>query len=886
MKPPSLLDPASCLRLTLTLAHFLWQGAAIAVLVASGNLLLRCLPANRRYWFSVCAILLMGACPLVTFSLLAEPVQPRSVSEFNRPPISTPVPPAPAIFHETGPLFDWQRYAPYATDLYLLGVLVFVARLIFGLHGGHALRRGSQPVGESVILAALARQARALRLAFIPAIAYCQNVVGPTVVGVIRPTILLPMGILTGLSPEQVEVLLVHELAHIRRCDHLINVLQRLIEAFLFFHPGVWYVSRRIRLERENCCDDLAVASGWRPVDYATSLVRLAELAHESCRWHRLFASALGASDHPSQLRRRIRRLFESGPNPHARLGLARGLGLTFSAVLTAVVCLVAALPIVRPTARVEATPATAAVDEGLVFPATRPVVPQMTVDAQTFDFGKAMDDASIEHTFQIKNVGQTPLQIKRIRATCGCIVVNAQARTIQPAGRVPVTVRLVAKSLAGRVAKSVYVESNDPRVPSHPLTLTGEITRCILVTPSPVMLKSLNRKSPTAVEVTLTNNTSNPMLPSDATTTLANVSAVLSELTPGKQYKLVLIANPPYTGSLLRGKVTFKTGLPTRPKLTVDFFGRLPDAIEIRPSSSINLGTLNASQEYHQTVHIVSTEDVPFEIKEVNTTNRHFEPVLRNVSDGREYELEITARPPYEWGSNRASIHVGVRSPSLPTLSVQVYGEFPPPITVCPATLLFRDLSITGGGDATVDVRIVDSHSAQITSCRSTLFSVRTRLEVREPGKSYRLTATASPPFQAERLQGEVILETTHPKMKTVRVPIQSFQINMPSPEVSVIPDPVLTIPPAGRTAGPAVSRFIVRANRSEEVRVTGTAVSNREITTRIEPQVGAEDRMTFVYIAVPPKEELRPEGEILVIYTDHQAFPRITRRILRAGL
>ena len=96
-----------------------------------------------------------------------------------------------------------------------------------------------------------------------------------TVIGWLRPVILLPTSALTGLSPSHLEAILLHELAHIRRLDYLINLLQTIVETLLFYHSAVWWVSRRIRIERENCCDDVAVSVLGGSRDYATALARM-----------------------------------------------------------------------------------------------------------------------------------------------------------------------------------------------------------------------------------------------------------------------------------------------------------------------------------------------------------------------------------------------------------------------------------------------------------------------------------------------------------------------------------------------------------------------------------------------------------------------------------
>src|SRR5258708_16026583 len=86
----------------------------------------------------------------------------------------------------------------------------------------------------------------------------------------------LPASAVTGLSPTQLELILAHELAHIRRRDYLVNLLQTAVESLLFYHPAVWWVSRRMRIEREHCCDDLAVAAGGNAARYARALAALA----------------------------------------------------------------------------------------------------------------------------------------------------------------------------------------------------------------------------------------------------------------------------------------------------------------------------------------------------------------------------------------------------------------------------------------------------------------------------------------------------------------------------------------------------------------------------------------------------------------------------------
>ena len=139
-----------------------------------------------------------------------------------------------------------------------------------------------------------------------PAVFWCQTSLLPTVVGIVRPVILLPVAFTTGLTAEQMEQILCHEMMHVRRRDALTNLLISVAEVLLFFHPVVWIISRRIRLERELCCDVVSACSKDERWRYAQLLVRLAEGAYRPSR----SATQLSILSDPSQLRVRVETLL------------------------------------------------------------------------------------------------------------------------------------------------------------------------------------------------------------------------------------------------------------------------------------------------------------------------------------------------------------------------------------------------------------------------------------------------------------------------------------------------------------------------------------------------------------------------------------------------
>jgi len=302
------LDSEFSVRLVETLGHFLWQGLAIAILV---EIIVRCLPrssSNGRYGFYLISFFLMAMCPFATFVWLAPPEPLAITTEFETQPLAIQgSAPTGKNIGTVPPPRDWRDYASFAVSGYLVIVFALFTRLMLGLLGGRRLGRQAALVIEPSLLEAFQKQVEVLGLIVAPKIAHCGRVVAPTVIGVIKPMILLPVSFGSGLSPAQVEMVLAHELAHIRRWDHLVNLYQRVVEAFLFFHPAVWFISKRIRWERENCCDDLVVRSTGRATDYARALVDMAALAGGPTGT--LTPTQVNALDEPSALKRRVLRL-------------------------------------------------------------------------------------------------------------------------------------------------------------------------------------------------------------------------------------------------------------------------------------------------------------------------------------------------------------------------------------------------------------------------------------------------------------------------------------------------------------------------------------------------------------------------------------------------
>jgi beta-lactamase regulating signal transducer with metallopeptidase domain len=212
---------------------------------------------------------------------------------------------------------------------WLVGVGVLTLRLLSGWIWVQRLRSQAAVPAAAAIDVVAGRLIRRLHISRTVRFLQSSLVEVPTVIGWMRPVVLIPASALAGLSPVQLEAILAHELAHIRRHDYLVNLLQTLVETLLFYHPAVWWLSRRIRIEREHCCDDLAVGLCGDPVTYARALADLEALRSDG---HQLVLAANGGS-----LLDRVRRLL--GAPSHA----GRGPGWAAVSVSVLVIAAIAA---------------------------------------------------------------------------------------------------------------------------------------------------------------------------------------------------------------------------------------------------------------------------------------------------------------------------------------------------------------------------------------------------------------------------------------------------------------------------------------------------------------------------------------------------------------
>jgi beta-lactamase regulating signal transducer with metallopeptidase domain/peptidoglycan hydrolase CwlO-like protein len=323
-----------------TIFHSLWQGAMIAVLLSGVLLVVGKKSARLRYNFSFTALVLIFLFSLATFIQVYHPsgktVSPKFgmvsgntissqelVEAVNAGSSGTNL-----SFVQVIEFYFSQNISVIVT-LWLLGFILFSMRFIGGVLYVQRLRTiGIKPLNE-FWYNRLEELSNSIGIKQLVEIYESVKVKAPVTMGYLKPVILLPLGMLTGLQQEQVEAIIIHELAHIKRYDFILNLIQTLIETIFFYHPIVWWVTSTINTERENCCDDSTLKYCGGSLVYFKALYNLQQICSEE---NELALAVIGKKN---QLFRRINRMTTKNKNTSYGVKFAAFAVLLF--VMTAV---------------------------------------------------------------------------------------------------------------------------------------------------------------------------------------------------------------------------------------------------------------------------------------------------------------------------------------------------------------------------------------------------------------------------------------------------------------------------------------------------------------------------------------------------------------------
>lgn len=339
----SALSPAFVTSLGWTLLHFIWQGALVGCATAVLLVAMRNARPERRYAVACAALLLCIAWPAADLAIMLSGGHDAQATRL------LPLAQAPrADLRDAAGLLAWlQGHLDWVVGAWAACVAALGLRMALGLawigraasgrataarsasgRGAHGPHGAGIRAQESVWQARLAQLAprcgidRAVRLRIV------ERLASPVTAGCWRPVVLVPAALVTGMPPQLLEALLAHELGHVRRHDYLVNLVQNVVEALLFYHPAVWWISRRIRHEREQIADDFAARQLGAPRRLARALSELERLQFSN---HHLAQAAAGGD-----LMARIRRLVRPDPQALDWRAAIPVLGLVLACVASA----------------------------------------------------------------------------------------------------------------------------------------------------------------------------------------------------------------------------------------------------------------------------------------------------------------------------------------------------------------------------------------------------------------------------------------------------------------------------------------------------------------------------------------------------------------------
>lgn len=314
-----------------TLLHSLWQGGVVVLLAAVALFALRKRSSVVKYWVGISGLVAQVVASAATFVLYYQPVSAVATSSLTT--LQTQRYWASGMTYAKVAL-PWYKEVLLFLQLHLdtivlfwgIGASVLLVRLVGSWVYVQQLKAEGIQLTEPSVQSLFRRVLGTLRIRQNVHLFESVRVNTPMVIGFVKPVVLLPVGLVTGLSPKQIEAVLAHELAHVKRYDYLVNLLQSLVEVVYFFHPALWWLSGRVRQEREHCCDDIAVAVCGDKMAMAKALAEVA--AYRSTP-----ALAMAFANKKGAMLHRVKRVLGVTEKPQQRLN-ASGLLLVLLLVV------------------------------------------------------------------------------------------------------------------------------------------------------------------------------------------------------------------------------------------------------------------------------------------------------------------------------------------------------------------------------------------------------------------------------------------------------------------------------------------------------------------------------------------------------------------------
>lgn len=264
-------------------------------------------------------------------------------------------------------------------------------------------------------------------------------------------------------------------------------------------------------------------------------------------------------------------------------------------------------------------------------------------VDEVAHDFGTIWAGPRLTHSFKIKNEGKVPLEIKKVKPSCGCTIAGPYPKTIQPGETGEFPFALNSEKLRGRFRKAITIGSNDPVTPNLRLTLEGEVKQYIAVVPTHADFGRIASKEPQERVVTIVNNTDNPLELTLEPPKDDHFKFELIEKVPGKKYDVRVTVVPTTEPGVLRSSVKIRTNVAVKPVLTIAAVAIIPERLEVLPTQIIWPGTnAGGSKGFARIIRFNNYGDHPVKVLEVTASDPSIDVQLTERVAGKDYYARV----------------------------------------------------------------------------------------------------------------------------------------------------------------------------------------------------------------------------------------------------
>lgn len=313
--------------LSQTFFHSLWQGVLVAILWAIVNSIPGLKSSSFKYNSGILAMVILLIASCITFSSYFDFTAHWEGNIGLGETISLYFISNEVSSNQSGWLLSIQNFfilrGNWIAQIWMVGIILLLLRFMMGYAYLATISAPSQRIIHDTLTQSIARVKTRMGIRSSVGAYASHQASGPMLIGWIRPVILFPVAMVNILTIEETEAILAHELAHLKRHDWILNIIQSLIEILFYYHPAVWWLSGKVRESREECCDDLVMAHGYSPVFYAKVLLRVKEF-----QWLENTRAALSLLGNSKVLISRIQRILGHSKNFYTMKEKIIALGL------------------------------------------------------------------------------------------------------------------------------------------------------------------------------------------------------------------------------------------------------------------------------------------------------------------------------------------------------------------------------------------------------------------------------------------------------------------------------------------------------------------------------------------------------------------------------